>query len=363
MDIFAERRLKLADALAQRGLGAFIGSSPTTMEYLAGFAEDGGERFMALVVDQKGSVKLFCPALSVNQAKRSGITDVQGFRDGESAKEAITAHFADKNITDAVAVDDDMRAAQVLQLQAWLPELEFRAGAATLAEVTRTKGAAELEHLFQAGGIADASYAEIRGWLKPGQTELQVAKKLAELMESRGGIPSFAIVASGPAGAEPHHHADGRVLESGDVVVLDFGCSVAGYHSDITRTVSLGTPDPEALEVYRVVYAAHMAARDQIAPGVTNGEIDAAARKVIEDAGYGDYFVHRTGHGLGMRVHEEPNIVPGGTELVREGDCFSIEPGIYLPGRFGVRIENIVTVTESGHRSFNAEPPADLPQL
>ncbi len=363
MDVFEERRHSLAKVLRQHDLTGFIASSSITMEYLSGFSEDGGERFMALVVDQQARAKLFCPALSISQAKRSGVLNVQGFRDGESPEGAFRDYLKSAGINERVAIDDDMRGAQVLQLQSWLPHVVFQPGAAVLAEVTRTKGDSELEHLFQAGGIADSTFADIRAWIKPGQSEREVARKLAELMESRGGLPSFTIVASGPAGAEPHHHADDRQLREGDVVVLDFGCSVAGYHSDITRTVALGAPDPEAVAVYRTVFEAHMAAREAIRPGVTNGAIDSAARRVIEDAGYGEYFVHRTGHGLGMRVHEEPNIVPGGTDPVREGDCFSIEPGIYLPGRFGIRIENIVTVTSDGHRSFNAEPPADLPEL
>jgi Xaa-Pro aminopeptidase len=170
----------------------------------------------------------------------------------------------------------------------------------------------------------------------------------------------FAIVATGANGAEPHHHTDESLIGGGDILIMDFGCQYHGYMSDITRTVAVGEPDAEAKHVYKVVYDAHMAARAVIRAGVTAGEIDAAARGVIESAGYGDYFVHRTGHGLGMRVHEEPYIMPGSDEVIEEGDCFSIEPGIYLPGRFGVRIENIVACTASGHKSFNAEPSAEL---
>ena len=149
-------------------------------------------------------------------------------------------------------------------------------------------------------------------------------------------------------------------LKPGDVIVMDYGCIVGGYMSDITRTVCLGESSAEQRKVYETVYAAHMAGRNAIAPGVPAEEVDRATRKVIDEAGYGEFFVHRTGHGLGMRVHEEPYICEGNGHRLEVGNVFSIEPGIYLPGKFGVRIENIVTVTKDGHESLNAEPSPTL---
>jgi Xaa-Pro dipeptidase len=229
--------------------------------------------------------------------------------------------------------------------------------------VMRKKSADELEHLFRAGAMADNAIDRVRGTIKAGDTEHMVGERLETEMKSQGGLPMFAIVAAGANGAEPHHHTDETVLKSGDVLIMDFGCKTGGYLSDITRTVAVGEPDPEADKVYQVVYEAHMAARAVIRPGVTAGSIDAAARGVIDAAGYGEYFVHRTGHGLGMRVHEEPYIMPKSDEVIMEGDVFSIEPGIYLPGRFGVRIENIVTCTSDGHASFNVDPSPTLARV
>ncbi|MBI3721857.1 MAG: M24 family metallopeptidase, partial [Fimbriimonas ginsengisoli] len=179
-------------------------------------------------------------------------------------------------------------------------------------------------------------------------------------MERLGGVPTFCLVGAGANGAEPHHETDATPIRDGDVVVLDYGCEVDGYQSDITRTVALGDPGEEAHRVYHVVYQAHLAGRRAIQPGVSGRDVDRDARKVIVEAGYGEWFVHRTGHGIGMRGHEEPYVAETNTEPLDVGNCVSVEPGVYLPGRFGVRIENIVTVEEGGERSLNDEPLAEL---
>ena len=164
-------------------------------------------------------------------------------------------------------------------------------------------------------------------------------------------------------GAEPHHESDNTVIQSGDVIIMDFGCEFEGYQSDITRTVCCGKASDEAKRVYDIVFGAHQAGRAAIHPGVACQELDRAARQVIEKSGYGEYFFHRLGHGIGMRGHEEPYIVEGNETPLEVGHCFSIEPGIYLAGRFGVRIENIVTATMDGHASINAEPSATLTEI
>jgi Xaa-Pro dipeptidase len=158
----------------------------------------------------------------------------------------------------------------------------------------------------------------------------------------------FTIVASGPNGASPHHHTGKRILEDGDVVVIDIGGRLDGYCSDITRVAFVGEPAPESVEVCKVVEAAVEAAMAAARPGAMAGDVDRAARSVIESAGYGAYFVHRTGHGLGISVHEPPWIMGGSEDVLRPGMVFSIEPGIYLPGRFGVRLEEIVFTTADG---------------
>ena len=196
--------------------------------------------------------------------------------------------------------------------------------------------------------------------LRPGITERAIAKWLTSGMTDRGAEPYFAIVAAGANGAEPHHLSDSTPLQRGDVVILDFGCDLNGYKSDITRTVAIQTASSKAHEVYSVVHQAHMAARATIVPGATGADIDKAARDVVEAAGYGPKFFHRTGHGIGLRGHEDPYIVSSNQQIILPGDCFSVEPGIYLEGEFGVRIENIVTATPSGYRSLNAEPTVEI---
>jgi Xaa-Pro aminopeptidase len=163
----------------------------------------------------------------------------------------------------------------------------------------------------------------------------------------------FWIVASGPNSASPHHEPTDRVIEAGDLVVVDFGGKHRGYCSDTTRTFSVGEPDAQQVEVHAAVRAAQEAATAAVAPGVSAEEIDQIARRTITDAGYGEYFIHRTGHGIGLEGHEHPYLVEGNSEKLEPGMCFSIEPGIYLPDRFGVRIEDIVTVTDVGVESLN----------
>lgn len=353
----------LAQHLKNDGLDAYFAHSPVTIGYLTGYFEGAGERFMVFAVGNDGRSRLVCPALSVNQATRAGIGDVRPLKDGQSPDAEVAALVADFGLTGTVAVDDEMPAGLLLLLQKLMPAVTFVPGYPVASRLMRGKRSDELAHLHKTGGIADEAGRAVIAQLQSGMTEEQVAVMLSDEMAKRGGRPSFGIVASGANGAEPHHHTDSTVIEAGDVLIMDFGCTVNGYFSDITRTVSMGPASNKVQDVYRTVYQAHMAARKAIRPGVLSGEVDAAARDVIESAGYGEFFTHRTGHGLGLKIHEEPYIMPGGQVELMVGDCFSIEPGIYLPGEFGVRIENIVTVTADGHASFNEDPPADIVEV
>lgn len=356
-----DRMARLAGELRDAGVDAFLAWSPVTMGYLQGFSEGAGERFLTLALRSDGSVRLICPALSANQAARSGIADIRPWRDGEDPAVHFRQLADDWNLRSAIiGVDDEMPAHLLLAMQAALPAALFKAGSGLVANLMRVKAPVELDLLHRAGRIADQAFPAGVAVIRPGVTETEIADALAAEMRRLGGVPTFAIVATGANGAEPHHLSDDTPVRDGDVIVIDFGCSLEGYQSDITRTVSCGKAPEEAHRVYATVLAAHHAARKAIAPGVACGEVDAAARGVIESAGYGEFFMHRTGHGLGMRVHEEPNIVGGSDQRLEPGHCFSIEPGIYLAGKFGVRIENIVTCTPGGHDSFNEEPASEL---
>jgi Xaa-Pro aminopeptidase len=317
-----------------------------------------------LAVRSTGEMRMICPSLSHAQAQRCGISDVRAWRDGENPLEHFGELGRDWNLRAArIAVDDDMPAAMLLAMQGALPAALFVPGQAILGGIMRRKDPQELDLLRTAARIADAAYERILPQIRVGMKESELEGLIMSEMQRLGGKPTFCIVAAGANSAEPHHLSDDTVLREGDVAILDFGCSVGGYQSDITRTVALGRPDPEAERVYDIVHAAHMAGRSAAGPGVPAQEVDRAARKVIRDAGYGEYFMHRTGHGIGLRGHEEPFIVEGNDRSLEPGDCFSVEPGIYMAGRFGVRIENIMTITDTGAESLNAEPEGRLRTL
>jgi Xaa-Pro aminopeptidase len=187
-----------------------------------------------------------------------------------------------------------------------------------------------------------------------GRTEAQVSADLRAMTVEEGHqVAMFGIVASGPNGASPHHEPGQRLIEPGDLVVCDFGGRFDGYHSDVTRTFAVGDATEEQAEVHAVVAAANAAGHAVVAPGVPCQEVDRAARKVVDDAGFGEWFVHRTGHGIGLEVHEHPYMVEGNELPLEPGMTFSIEPGIYLPDRFGVRIEDIVACSETGIDDLN----------
>lgn len=356
-----DRIAALAAKLEEASVDAFFAWSPVTMGYLHGLHESAHERFLVLAISNRGEVRLIAPALTETQARRAGIEDVRPWKDGEDPLSHVRELARDWSLDAAiVAVDDELPAKMLIEVQDILPRTNFRPGGELVGALMRRKSEEELATLRRAGHIADEAWSAVRPTIRAGQTEREISRRLYAEMEARGGSPTFAIVATGPNGAEPHHLSDETPLKEGDVVILDFGCSLGGYQSDITRTVAIGHATEEARRVYEVVLAAHHAGRAAIRAGVSAGSVDAAARGVIEAAGYGDAFFHRLGHGIGQRGHEEPNIVGGSAVVLQSGDCFSIEPGIYLAGRFGVRIENIVTATETGHDSMNAEPETEL---
>lgn len=351
----------LAQALESASVDAFFAWSPITMGYLHGLYENAHERFLALAVSKTGEVRLIAPALTESQARRVGIEDVRPWKDGEDPLAHLRELAKDWGLDSGiVAVDDEMPARMLIEIQDVLPRTLFRPGGAIASSLMRQKSAEELDLLRRAGKIADDAWDAVLPTIEPGQTELEITKKLFTAMEERGGTPTFGIVAAGANGAEPHHLSDDTVLKEGDVVILDFGCSLQGYQSDITRTIAIREASDEAKKVYDLVLRAHQAGRAAIRAGVTAGSVDAAARQVIAGEGYGEAFFHRLGHGIGQRGHEEPYIIGGSEVELLPGDCFSVEPGVYLAGNFGVRIENIVSATADGHISMNADPAAEL---
>jgi D-alanyl-D-alanine dipeptidase len=245
-------------------------------------------------------------------------------------------------------------AVHLLALQRELTGASFVPASGVLARIRAVKDEDELERLGRVARTTDEGFRRIVRAPLEGRREEEVAHELAEILEDLGhDAVTFTIVASGPNGASPHHEPGGRTIRAGDAVVLDFGGRIAGYCSDLSRTVCVGAPPRGFEEVYEVVREAQEAAFQAVGPGVFAEDVDRAAREVIERAGHGERFIHRTGHGIGLEEHEEPYIVSGNREPLRPGMCFSIEPGIYLEGRFGVRIEDIVAVTDDGAVRLN----------
>ena len=258
----------------------------------------------------------------------------------------------------AVALDDHMWAAKVLSLRTAMPGTEQRPGGLVLREMRMRKSPAEVDALRAAGAAIDEVHAQVHQWLKAGRTEAEVGRDIADAILAAGhATVDFVIVAAGPNGASPHHELSDRVIEVGDPVVVDIGGTMrSGYCSDSTRTYAVGDPDAGFLALYEVLQAAQETACRWARPGVTCASVDAAARDVIEAAGYGDLFVHRTGHGIGLETHEDPYIVAGNDLLLEPGMAFSIEPGLYVGGRHGARIEDIVVCTGDGAERLNLRP-------
>jgi Xaa-Pro aminopeptidase len=327
--------------------------------YLAGYSPIAiTERITMLVVPADGQPAMIVPILErpdAEAAPSAGAIALHDWTDGDDPY-AATAELLDPQ--GRYAISDAAWAMHVLGLQRVFPATAYVSMTDALPMLRAVKGPDELERLTAAGAAADASLEDIVGVRFAGRTEAEIAADLAGFLRAHGHSQvDFTVVGSGPNGANPHHEMSERTIEDGDMVVLDFGGLKDGYGSDTTRMVHVGgEPTDEEREVFEIVRRAQQAGYEAVRPGVGCEEVDRAARKVIADAGYGEYFIHRTGHGIGLTTHEPPYMIEGEERLMEPGMCFSIEPGIYLPGRFGVRIEDIVTVTDDGGRRLNNTP-------
>lgn len=349
-------RLERAQAaMESRQLDAMIVSPSSDLVYLLGYPAHTSERLTALLLPRSGRPAIVVPNLEAPRiTDRSGIVDILAW--GETTDPiGVAARWLAANGARTIAVGDELWSGFLLRFQSALSEARFVSAAPVLRDLRVVKAPAEVELLREAGRRTDQVWEEfVASASLRGLTERQVAKIIAGLMDRAGlGDPAFLICASGPHSASPHHLPGERVIEDGDAVVFDFGGNVEGYKSDITRTVHVGAPSTEFRTVYDTVERARSAAFAAVHPGATCASIDRAARDIIDAAGYGDYFIHRVGHGLGLDVHEEPYLVAGNDTPLREGMVFSDEPGIYLPGQFGVRIEDSVVCTTSGAELLN----------
>ena len=335
------------------------------MGYLANLWEHPHRRFALLAVNADGRSCAVVPALGRTSAEEAGIADVRPWTDDEDPLELFGRLAEQWNLRSAiVAVDEEMPSRMLLAMQAKLPAALFRGGDAVLASLMRRKEPFEVELLREAAERTDDVWEAIQPRLTPGRTEAEVSRELKELMRMRGVEPAFAIVAAGANAAKPHHAPGGTPLKEGEVLLLDFGGTFERYGSDITRTVHLGPAPERVREAYRAVMAAHVAAFEGIVPGLTTGaQADALARESLRSAGLVEAFVHRLGHGIGLNGHEAPYLVGSNDAPLEIGDAFTIEPGVYLPGEFGVRLENTYVLEAEGPRSLNAKIPAEIVEL
>ncbi|BCJ33305.1 dipeptidase [Actinocatenispora thailandica] len=358
-EVYRQRCERATVAAREAGLAALVLTPGPDLAYLSGYTPPADtERLTALVLTADAAPTLVVPALErpaaeLAPAARSGPDGLSfvDFTDGVDPYRLLADLLP---AAGRLGVSDSAWALHLLGLQRTVPELRWAGLSEALPMLRAVKEPAELARLAAAGAAADATYEQILGVRFAGRRERDVAADLAAGLRAHGHEQvDFTIVGSGPNGASPHHEPTDRVIAEGDTVVLDFGGLRDGYGSDTTRTVHVGEPGAEVREVHEVVRAAQQAAFDAVAPGVPCEYLDEVARRVIAEAGYAEHFIHRTGHGIGTTTHEPPYLVTGEKQPLVPGMCFSIEPGIYLPGRFGVRIEDIVTVTESGGRRFN----------
>jgi D-alanyl-D-alanine dipeptidase len=352
---YAARMARVVDDATHAGLDGVIVSPGPDLVWLTGYRPTAiTERLTMLVLSPGARPTLVVPVLErpdAEAAEGASSFSIVDWADGADPY-ATASPLLDP--AGRFGISDSAWAMHLLGLQRALPRTSYRALSESLPMLRAVKDPNELARLTAAGEAADATYHEIVKVRFAGRRETEVAADLARLLREFGHEQvDFAVVGSGPNGANPHHEAGDRVIEQGDAIVLDFGGLMHGYGSDTTRTVSVGEPTEEVQRVHRIVRTAQQAAFEAVAPGVACQEIDRVARRVITEAGYGEQFIHRTGHGIGVTTHEPPYMVEGEEQTLRPGMCFSIEPGIYLPGRFGVRIEDIVTVTGDGGARLN----------
>jgi len=355
---FAGRLRRAREAAERAAVDALLITPSADLRYLCGYDPPPLERLTLLVVRPDADALLVLPELEHRRAAASPAGDLFEMRTWKDGEDAYVMVREAVGSAPGVAVEPAMPAAHLLALQRALDGSTFDSAGPVMASLRVRKDAEEIDALAAVGAADDEAFARIREERFEGRTEEDVARLLREQMLRAGhDSTSFWIVASGPNGASPHHEPSDRVIAAGEPIVLDFGGSKDGYCSDMTRTVTVGeASDAEVREVHAIVAEAQQRAFEAVKSGLPAQEIDRAARRVIDEGGYGHAFIHRTGHGIGLDEHEDPYIVEGNEELLEDGMCFSIEPGIYLAGRFGVRIEDIVVVTADGARRLNEAP-------
>ncbi|MFJ4785720.1 M24 family metallopeptidase [Streptomyces sp. NPDC088794] len=360
-DLYPADRLHSArEATARAGLDALLISPGADLRYLTGYDALPLERLTCLVLPADGDPFLLVPALEEPAAQASPAADlgieITGWQETEDPYALVAARLPAR--TARIGVDNHMWAEKTLAFRAVLPGAEQELAGRVLNGLRMRKTSQEEAALRRAGAAIDRVHARMGEWLRAGRTEREVGRDIGDAMLDEGHVRvDFVIVGSGPNSASPHHEVSDRVIRAGDPVVVDIGGTTKdGYCSDSTRVYAVGEPPAEFRRLYDVLLSAQRAQTDAVRPGISASQLDAVGRDIITDAGHGPHFVHRTGHGIGLDTHEEPYIVTGNPLPLAPGMAFSVEPGIYLPGRYGARIEDIVICTEDGGERLNRTP-------
>jgi Xaa-Pro dipeptidase len=344
--------------MTRQGIDAVVVVPSANLFYLTGVQMHLSERITLAVFTRSGEAHLIVPALEVPRVEsraRVPLT-LHPWTDAEWSPAGWTSLKRALSLDNAVVALDyySVRALELTQLQEFAPTAKIRDASSLFAELRMTKDASEVDAMRRAAHVLESSLEALVPEIRVGSSEQEIGARWQWLMFEHGadGIPDAPIVASGPNSAQPHTTSTARRLSKGDLLVLDGWCTVNGYYGDITRTLALGEPSAELARIYELTQRANEAGRATARPGAPCQDVDRAARQVIRDAGYGEFFLHRTGHGLGLEVHEAPNMVEGETRTLAPGMTFTVEPGIYLSGRGGVRIEDDVVVTQDGRDSL-----------
>ncbi|MEX0657960.1 MAG: Xaa-Pro peptidase family protein [Egibacteraceae bacterium] len=350
--------LQRAEAtMRSMGVDALLLGPGADLRYLTAYHALPLERLTLLVARADGVHTLVVPALERPRAEDAGLPDavtVVDFSETDDPFAVAAAALDGIGTGPRLGAGDRLWSTFLLGLQAAVPAATWIRASSVTRELRMRKAPAEVDALRRAGQAIDRVHTDVAALLRPGRTEREVGRDIGERILAEGHqAVNFVIVASGPNGASPHHETGPRRLADGDAVVVDIGGTLDGYCSDCTRNYVVGSAPDGYADAHQALEAAQRAAVEAVRPGQTAAEIDAAAREPLEAAGYGPAFVHRTGHGIGLEEHEDPYIVAGNDLELESGMAFSVEPGVYLPGRFGMRIEDIVVVTPDGCENLN----------
>ena len=356
----ADRLQRAREATARAGLDALLISPGADLRYLTGYDALPLERLTCLVLPADGDPFLLVPALEEPAAQASPAGDlgieITGWGETEDPYALVAGRLPAG--TARVGVDNRMWAEKTIAFRTQLPDVRQELAGEVLNGLRMRKTPQEAAALRRAGAAIDRVHTRMGEWLRAGRTEREVGRDIVDAIIAEGHVRvDFVIVGSGPNSASPHHELSDRTIRPGDPVVVDIGgTTLDGYCSDSTRVYAVGEPPAGFRRLHEVLLSAQRAQTDAVRPGITAGELDAVGRDLIADAGYGPHFIHRTGHGIGLESHEEPYIVTGNPLPLAPGMAFSVEPGIYLPGRHGARIEDIVICTEEGGERLNRTP-------